>query len=146
MASPHTVEVCVKHSASEKKVEQHLRQAALATLLHQDVPSGRVLTVVLSNDDHLHHLNLQYAGKDSATDVLAFPTQASANSHYLGDIIISVEKAEMQARSAGCDQLDELRLLTVHGTLHLLGHEHGTTQTKTRMWLAQAEILAQLET
>ena len=146
MASPHTVEVCVKHAASQKKVEQHLRQAALATLRHQDVPSGRVLTVVLSNDDHLHQLNLQYAGKDSATDVLSFPGQAPANSHYLGDIIISVEKAERQARSAGCDQLDELRLLTVHGTLHLLGYEHDNAQNKARMWLAQAEILAELGT
>lgn len=145
VASPHIVEICVTSSAAQQiEVGSHLRRAALATLQHQDSPSGREMTVVLSNDEHIRQLNHKFAGEDSATDVLSFPSQDNNSSHYLGDIIISVETAERQAHSVGHELLTELVLLTVHGTLHLLGHDHDNSNTKGRMWHAQAEIRAQL--
>ena len=77
-----------------------------------------------------------------ATDVLAFP--ANGEDGHLGDIIISAQRAVQSALRDGHGTSDELQLLTVHGTLHLLGHDHRDPAERVRMWQAQAEILAQL--
>jgi probable rRNA maturation factor len=63
---------------------------------------------------------------------------------YLGDVVIAVPLAEAQARDAGHDLLSELSLLSVHGLLHLLGHDHADESERKAMWRMQEEILAQL--
>jgi rRNA maturation RNase YbeY len=60
----------------------------------------------------------------------------------LGDVVISAEAAERQAREDGRDLRDELAHLLVHGILHLVGYDHGTTQERQRMWRKQRAILA----
>lgn len=146
MESTHDVEVCVRFASPRKELSGQVRQAALAALHHQDAPFDCTLTVVLSHDNHLRQLNRKYAGIDDTTDVLSFPYQDTIDPHYLGDIIISVETAERQASVMGHNLLAELNVLTVHGTLHLLGHGHGNAATKARMWQAQREIIFQLKT
>ena len=64
---------------------------------------------------------------------------------YLGDIAIAIPVAVEQARSAGHGLLDELALLTVHGVLHLLGHDHAEPAEQQEMWRLQDAILAGLE-
>jgi probable rRNA maturation factor len=59
----------------------------------------------------------------------------------LGDVIISLARARAQAKSGGHPLIDELRLLVIHGVLHLLGHDHATLSEKERMWAAQAKAL-----
>lgn len=146
MSSPHIVEVYAIIYVQRTDVEPHISQAALATLSHQRAPLGRELTVVISNDDHLRDLNNKYASDDHATDVLSFPCDGYVESQYIGDIIISIESAERQAHEMGHDLLAEVRLLTVHGTLHLLGHDHANDAQMADMWKAQEDILALLET
>lgn len=122
-----------------------LERAALAALARQSVDGD--LTIVLTDDAQLHGLNRDYLGIDAPTDVLAFPaseTDPETARRYLGDILISVPRAEEQARAAGHVLEAEAQLLTVHGTLHLLGYDHAGTADKARMWNAQAEILAGL--
>jgi probable rRNA maturation factor len=122
-----------------------LERAALAVLEHQSADGD--LTILLTDDAQLHELNRDYLGIDAPTDVLSFPaseTDPETARRYLGDILISVQRAEEQARAAGHGLEAEVQLLAVHGTLHLLGYDHAEAQEKARMWKAQAEILERL--
>jgi len=103
---------------------------------------GNSICVIYSVDSYLQQLNRQFSGVDAPTDVLAFPD--GAEDGHLGDVIISAERAAQSARRGGHGISDELQLLTVHGALHLLGHDHTAPAERARMWKAQAEILAEL--
>jgi len=114
--------------------------------LESDTVNGDI-TVVLTDDTELHELNLQYLGVDAPTDVLSFPAAESdpeTGTLYLGDILISIPRATQQAEAAGHRVEDEVQLLVVHGTLHLLGHDHAEAEEKTLMWQAQAEVMTSL--
>ncbi len=127
--------------------ETLFEQAAQAALAHQAAPNSD-LTIVLTGDDTLHDLNLRFMGVDAPTDVLSFPSgdpDPETGDIYLGDILISYPRAETQAQQGGHPITAELQLLTVHGTLHLLGHDHGDEEEKARMWTAQAEILKTID-
>ena len=124
-----------------------LQRAAELTLLQQGQPAEAELTIVLTDDRQLHTLNQQYLGIDAPTDVLSFPageTDPDTTQLYLGDILISYERAQTQAQAGEHPVEAELQLLVVHGVLHLLGHDHAEPQEKQRMWAAQAEVLQQL--
>ncbi|HEY3313649.1 MAG TPA: rRNA maturation RNase YbeY [Anaerolineales bacterium] len=121
--------------------------AAAAALKHQSAPANADLTIVLTDDKQLHELNLQWMGVDAPTDVLSFPAEEidpENGNRYLGDILVSLQRASEQARAAGHSLEAETQLLIVHGVLHLLGHDHAEAAEKARMWAAQAEILTQL--
>jgi probable rRNA maturation factor len=122
---------------------QLLREAARAALKHQAAGSG-ALTIALSGDETLQTLNQQYLGHNYPTDVLSFPSDADdpdSGGRYFGDIAISFPRAVAQAQAGGHALEAELQLLTVHGVLHLLGHDHAEPAEKDRMWQAQSEIL-----
>lgn len=124
-----------------------LERAARLTLDSQSVPADVDLTIVLTDDAQLQALNRDYLGLDAPTDVLSFPASESdpeTGTSYLGDILISIPRAAEQAQAAGHRVEDEVQLLVVHGTLHLLGHDHAGAEEKARMWTAQAEVLARL--
>ncbi len=119
-----------------------IRNAARAALDHQ-LADGDI-TVVLTDDAQLHELNRDYLGVDAPTDVLSFPaseTDPETGARYLGDILISVPRAEAQVKAAGHPLESEVQLLVVHGVLHLLGHDHAEPEEKSKMWKAQDEIL-----
>lgn len=82
------------------------------------------LTITLSNDRRLRALNRAYRGKDRPTDVLSFPYDDEGG--QIGDLIISVERADLQARDRGHGLQRELEVLTLHGTLHVCGYDHET--------------------
>jgi probable rRNA maturation factor len=105
------------------------------------------LTIRLTGDDQLHQFNLEYLGVDAPTDVLAFPTDIvdpDTETAYVGDILISLDRARHQAQAAGHSTDAELELLVVHGVLHLLGYDHSKPDEKSKMWAVQTEILARL--
>lgn len=122
-----------------------LERAALAALKHQRADGD--ITLFLADDARLHKLNRDYLGVDAPTDVLSFPaseTDPETGEAYLGDIILSLPRADQQARAAGHSLADEAQLLVVHGVLHLLGHDHANAREKSKMWKAQGEILERL--
>lgn len=132
-----------------------LERAARLTLetcppLNPDLPpelSNADISIVLTDDRQLHELNLQFLGVDSPTDVLSFPSEEfdpETDTLYLGDILISIPRARQQAEAAGHPLEAEVQLLVVHGTLHLLGHDHAEADEKARMWEEQSKVLAQL--
>ena len=121
----------------------------LAAWLRRVAPARArgILTVALISNGRIRALNRRYRGKDYATDVLSFPAfaphsprRASSRSHAdpgirtspesrvptpeLGDVLIARQVARSQARAAGHDELTELKILSLHGLLHLLGYDH----------------------
>ena len=133
-----------------------LQSAAVATL-HRHGISKAALTIVVTTDETVQSLNQQYRGIDKPTDVLSFANQNSATQEmaelvlpkelvaeqqlYLGDIIIAYPYAARQAAHYQNSIATELRLLVVHGLLHLLGYDHAAPDEKTEMWKKQADIL-----
>ncbi len=101
------------------------------------------VAVYITGDPEIRKLNRIYHGTNSATDVLSFPAPAPAYHRrpFLGDIVISYERARAQARIAGWRIEDELALLAVHGILHLIGYDDLTPRKRAKMWQRQAEIL-----
>jgi probable rRNA maturation factor len=79
------------------------------------------MTVALVSDARLRALNRRFRKKDRTTDVLSFPSEQPG---YLGDVVIAVGVAVRQARTAGHSLGTELRVLALHGLLHLLGYDH----------------------
>lgn len=79
------------------------------------------LSVVLTSDQGIRTVNSEWRGVDASTDVLAFP-QDDPDGVVLGDVVISVETAKRQASNENVR--DEIRVLMVHGVLHLLGYDH----------------------
>jgi probable rRNA maturation factor len=120
-----------------------LEQAAQATLDLQSALDAD-LSIVLVDDEHIRRLNREYREIDAATDVLSFPAgepDPETGRLYLGDVILSLPNALAQAHLGGHALEAELQLLVVHGVLHLLGHDHGETGEKKRMWFLQAAVL-----
>ena len=87
-----------------------------------------VVSVALVSDRRVRALNRRYRRKDYATDVLSFPgptnPQSLSPDPFLGDIVIARGVARRQAREAGHSEQTELRVLALHGLLHLLGYDH----------------------
>jgi probable rRNA maturation factor len=140
-------EVAVQADPDWSGSEELLRSAARHTLKYEAAEEGS-LTIVLTNQDAVRDLNRSFAGEDRPTDVLSFvdgTVDPESGRLYFGDIIIAADIARDQADKAGHSLIAELSLLTVHGTLHLLGHDHLEKQEKQRMWSAQKAVLDALD-
>jgi probable rRNA maturation factor len=108
-----------------------VRAAGLGAWLARVAPARArgVVSVALVSDNRIRTLNRSYRRKDYATDVLSFPASASTIQHrapgtFLGDIVIARGVARRQAKAAGHSERIELRVLALHGLLHLLGYDH----------------------
>jgi len=124
-----------------------LLHAAQLTLDLENVTQESALSVVIGDDMLLKKLNYKFRNIDTTTDVLSFPSgelDPDTKMLYLGDVVISLPRAEYQASAGGHPLVDELQLLVVHGTLHLLGYDHLAQADKEKMQAAQDKALAQL--
>jgi probable rRNA maturation factor len=108
-----------------------VRDGGLAGWLASVAPARAAgeLGIALVTDRRIRTLNRRYRGKDRPTDVLSF----SANGDLLGDIVIARGVARRQAREAGHSMQAELRVLALHGLLHLLGYDHHAPAERQRM-------------
>jgi len=111
-----------------------------ARKLQREVSKGRAFDCLITGDAELRRLNRDFRGKDEATDVLSFPggplphgrgsvrrlsePRPSGNGLALGDLAISLARARRQAREFGHTTEQEVRVLMLHGVLHLLGMDH----------------------
>lgn len=93
-----------------------------AATLCAEVLAGSGFTCLFTGDRRLRELNRQFLGHDYATDVLSFPSPSPGGG--LGEIAISIARAREQALTHGHSLEDELRILMLHGVLHLAGHDH----------------------
>lgn len=105
--------------------------------------------VALSDDTHVQRLNASYRGKDKPTNVLSFPadpgSQDPASSQvFLGDVVLALETACMEAAGLGIPVLHHVQHLAVHGVLHLCGYDHETDDDAVIMECLEIEILGKL--
>lgn len=145
----------------ERVDSERIEHAVGATLARMGVEDAE-LSVIITSDEAVQTLNRDYRGIDAPTDVLSFAAQDENDDdlatgsapempdelraeveRQLGDVIIAFPYAERQAARFGNSAADEVLLLAVHGTLHLLGHDHGTPDEEAEMWALQEEILAE---
>ena len=110
------------------------------------------LSITLTDDEHIHALNKKYRSVDRATDVLSFafresdePEIIGADFEILGEIIISLERAKIQAEEFGHSFKREIIFLEVHGLLHLLGYDHMEESERLEMEEEQRFIMQKLE-
>ncbi len=107
----------------------HKSLQSFAEVLRQRVARGREFHCRITNDAELQDLNTRFLGKKYATDVLSFP---GANGTSLGDIAISIQRVRAQAREWRHTPEDEIRILMLHGVLHLLGLDHESDSGEMR--------------
>jgi probable rRNA maturation factor len=124
----------LKPSATDKRT--------LVQFMHglcRRVCGGRPIICLLADDAHLRQLNRDFLGHDYPTDVLSFPATAAAPE--IGEIAISLERAASQAAEFGHATLDEIKILLLHGALHLTGLDHdngdATMARAEKRWRAE---------
>ena len=117
-----------------------LRRVIQHILRRERASSPAHLTVLLVSDSRIRALNRRFLGRDHSTDVLAFP----AGGGYLGDIVVSVDRARVQARAAGHPPGSEVAFLAAHGTLHLLGYDDATPRARAAMLRRQRALLGEV--
>lgn len=107
---------------------------AFAKQLQTQVAGDKPFNALIANDAELRRLNKQFRKKDYPTDVLSFPSRPPDES--LGELAISWDRAKAQSSEYGHTVSDEVRILMLHGVLHLIGMDH----EKDHGEMARAEI------
>lgn len=107
-----------------------VRKAVKATLKYEEIKNDAEVSITFTDDESIRVLNSQYRSIDRATDVLSFPLEEDFDNLdpdellMLGDIVISLERAQAQADEFGHSFERETAFLCVHSMLHLLGYDH----------------------
>jgi probable rRNA maturation factor len=124
-----------------------VRRAVRATLEAEACRKDCSLSILLAGEETITSLNASFRGIPRPTDVLSFSANIvdpETELFHLGDIVISLPHAARQAAARRATLETEVLLLAVHGTLHLLGHDHARIAGKRRMWRTQNLILKEL--
>jgi probable rRNA maturation factor len=119
-------------------------EAVAQAVLEDENASPGGLSIVLTSSEKIRELNRRFAHIDQATDVLSFSDGSispETERMYYGDITIALPIAEQQAKQAKHTLAAELALLSIHGVLHLLGHDHQEPEEREHMWQIQAKIM-----
>lgn len=133
------------------KLKMLVRRAVIASLEYEGFGADTELSVTFTDNEGIRAINAQFRGIDKPTDVLSFPLTdyesvdfpvADEPESSLGDIVISLERADEQAREFGHSFEREVAFLTVHSMLHLLGYDHvDSEEDDAEMRRRQREIL-----
>lgn len=129
--------------------EKLINTVVSAALKYEGVKDDAEVSFTLTDNEEIHRLNKKHRGIDRPTDVLSFPLidfntesiEDTEGTLYLGDIIISIDKAKAQAEEYGHSLERELGFLTAHSMLHLLGYDHMVPEEEKVMFAKQEEIL-----
>lgn len=126
---------------------EDLLALARHVLTERRVPAEMEVTLLLVDEDTMAELNAAHMGATGPTDVLAFPIDEPGEAvggepTVLGDVVLCPAVADAQARERGGGRHQELRLLTTHGLLHLLGMDHAEPVEEREMFALTEELLA----
>lgn len=131
-----------------------IRRAVVATLQYEGFENEAQVSVTFTDDEGIRELNRQYRQIDRATDVLSFPLIDFEGGEepptdevevMLGDIVLSLERAQAQAEEFGHSMEREVAFLTVHSMLHLLGYDHVNSEEEdAEMRRRQREVLEKM--
>jgi probable rRNA maturation factor len=126
-----------------------IEQVAQKVLEIENVTAKAEISICLTDNKHIRQLNKDYRLIDSATDVLSFPQTGGKNELLnlppgeilLGDVVISMEKADAQSKEYGHSLEREVGFLTAHGVLHLLGYDHENDNQRAVMRQKEEQVL-----
>jgi probable rRNA maturation factor len=138
-----TVEISIADDRVSRSIAAPLRALIRATLAIEGARAGEI-GVLLANDAPLRALNRQWRGIDRATDVISFPYFVGKRGQVrlvAGDLAISMDRAFEQARRYRVTRGRELARLVIHGTLHLVGHDHHRLAQRRIMRAQEARAL-----
>lgn len=129
----------------------YVKKVVETTLRHIDTQSDCEVGIACVDINESHKLNLEYRGKDKPTNVLSFPSEipdemaAVLESFPLGDLVICIPVVLQEAEEQGKVPLTHFTHMLVHGTLHLMGYDHETSdENAEEMEAIEIEILAKL--
>ena len=103
---------------TDTKIDEKRVASIIESMTNRDVE------LLICNDEYIRKLNMEHRGIDRATDVLSFPIDADFEGMPLGSLLISIDRAREKSQELGHTLNDEVALLVIHGTLHLLGMDH----------------------
>ncbi len=134
---PSTLPIPIEPALSKFALTRFLNRARTAVGLPGEVE------ILLTSDAELKRLNRTFRGKNKPTDILSFPTPPEISAHHAGDLAISLDTAARQAAQYGHSLSDEIRILILHGLLHLSGLDHETDSGQ--MAVRETELRAALK-
>ena len=137
------VVVTVNDEGAPDAVSAFIERGVRAALGHEGVADGEV-SVTLLDDARIREMNASYLERDRPTDVIAF--SLGGPGYVLGDVYIGHEQAARQAAEYGETLATELLRLAIHGTLHVLGHDHpeGSERLESPMFVLQERLVAEV--
>ena len=134
----------VKNRQRKIKLDIRLLREVGETTLAKMGAAGAECGLLLVGDRTMARLNERYRGIARSTDVLSFPMREglfeSLSPGLLGDVVISAETADRQARALGRSLREELAALLIHGILHLLGYDHQTPSGARKMKRLEGQL------
>ena len=120
------------------KIDEKRVTTIIESMTNKDVE------LLICDDKYIRKLNMEYRGIDRATDVLSFPIDAEFEGMPLGSLVISIDKAKEKYQELGHTLDDEIALLAIHGTLHLLGMDHeidnGEMREAEKEWIERFNL------
>lgn len=147
------MDIQVRNKSKQNIITTHrlkkITQNVLKLVLEEKGRTTAEISVVFVDDGEMRNLNRNYRGINKSTDVLAFPMNegrfAAINPDLLGDIVISVPRAQLQADQQEHSLERELTTLLIHGLLHLMGYDHETDKEEAAMKEMEAEYMMLVE-
>ena len=145
-----------KRGLGYREADRLISRAVKAALKAQGVEDDCLVNVMLTDDEGIHAVNLEQRGVDRATDVLSFPFNELTPGEFdadeceydydsgkilLGDMVISLQRCEAQAKEYGHSFEREVSYLTVHSVLHLLGYDHLDEGEQKRQMRAREDAI-----
>jgi len=143
------ITIQIAHRFRAEVDEGDLRRLAAEVLRQEEVAEQTELSLIVTDDETVRELNRRFRDVDAPTDVLAFGAgveehfvSAPESPPYLGDVVISYQRALAQAEELGHAVAEELKLLVIHGILHLLGYDHQEEADAQKMREREEGILS----
>lgn len=138
--------------APPEDMEQLIEKCTAAALAEEDIEDDAEVSVTLVDNVRIREMNAEFRGIDRETDVLSFPlgdkegfeVDPDTDAILLGDIVISLEKAQSQAEEYGHSFGREVAFLITHSLFHLLGYDHMTEDEEKEMFAKQEKVLQRL--
>ncbi len=134
-----------------ENIEQLVENIAKVCLEEENMDTDYEISVTFVDNERIRELNRDFRNKDSETDVLSFPMLEEDEVHVegvkplLGDIVISLEKADEQSKELGHSLFREIAYLTVHSMFHLLGYDHIDDEDKKEMREKEKKIIREIK-
>ena len=137
-----------KEGLGHRETARLVRRAARTALKAEGIDERCEISVTLTDDKGIHVINRENRGVDKPTDVLSFPIDEpdyDTGCRFLGDMVLSLERALAQSEEFGGGYAHEIQYLTVHSVLHLLGYDHlDEGEEKAKMRAREKDIMKEL--